>query len=207
MTAKIELKDKEFKKITSVPSGFAQSVDSTNDEVYIGANNGIYKYDPKKDTAELYAANGTNIWILYFHDDLYYSDFPLQFLYVVKNGESVRFKDLEDTKVDMFVIDKDDDIFYSNDTGLYGQKKGTKDAKLYKVFDISSARGLTIDKNGIVHACMKDGVYVVNKIAKRFDKILELDDGFGVAFDRNNNMVYSDANSVYILKPDKNLTC
>lgn len=206
-TANVDLKDKELKNITSVRNGFAQAIDSTNNEVYIGGDEGIYKYDPKKDTAELYAANDTNIWMLYFHDDLYYAGFPSQILYVIKNGESVRFKDLEDTKVDMFVIDKDDDMFYSNTTGIYGQKKGTKDAELYKIFDDTAARALTVDKNGIVHACMVDGVYVANKNEKKFDKILDLDEGFGVAFDRNNNIIYSDSTTVYILKPNENLTC
>ncbi|XP_026317941.1 ommochrome-binding protein-like [Hyposmocoma kahamanoa] len=204
--ASIDLKDKEFKNITCVPNGFAQAVDSTNNEVYIGGD-GIYKYDPKKDTAELYAAKDANIWLLYFHDDLYYAEYPSQFLYVVHNSGAVRAKDLEDTKVDMFVIDNDNDIFYSNDTGIYCQKKGTKDAQLYKEFDDASARGLTTDKNGKVHACMVDGIYVVNKDAKRFDKIVEIDDAFGVAFDRNNNIVYSDAIGVYMLKPNENLTC
>lgn len=206
-TASIDLKDKEFNNITSVPNGFAQAVDSTNNEIYIGNNNGIYKYDPKKDTAELYAANNTNIWFLYFHDNLYYAEFSSQFLYVVQNDEVVRVKDLEDTKVDMFIIDKDDHIFFTNYTGMYGQKKGTKDAELYMQFDDFTARGLTTDKNGIVYACMIDGVYVVNKDAKRFDKILEINDAYGIAFDRNNNLVYSDASGVYLLKPNENLTC
>lgn len=204
--AKLDLSDKEFHNITSVPNGFAQSVDKTNNEIYIGAYDGVYKYDPKKDTAERYADVDADIWSLYYKDHLYYTEFPSQFLYMVINGASTRVKDLEDTKVDVFVIDNDDVMFYSNDTGLYGQKKGTKDAELYHDFDFYTARGMTIDKNGLVHFCMHDGIFVVNKDAKKFDKIVDMD-VFGIAFDRNNNIIYSDANSIYRLKPNHRLTC
>lgn len=206
-SAKIDLNDNDLKNITSVPNGFATTIDSTNNLIYIGGSDGIYKYDPKKDTSERYAAYDTNIWSLYYKNDLYYAEFPSQFLYVVKNGESIRVKDLENTKVDMFVIDEEDNIFYSNNSGIYSQKRGTKDAELYKEFGVLSARGLTTDKNGLVYACMDDGVYVVNKVAKRFDKTVDLEDAFGVAFDGDNNLVYSDANGVYRLKPNEKLYC
>lgn len=208
ISAKIDLETKEFKNISSVPNGFAQAVDNTNNIIYIGGDNGIYKYDPATDTADLYAANNSNIWLLHFHGDLYYAAaHPEEIVHVVKNGESFKVKGLDHMKIDMFAIDKDDDLFYSNETGLYGQRKGAKDADLYKLYDDASTRGLTTDKNGVVHSCMVDGIYVVNKDAKRLDKIIEMNDIFGIAFDRDNNLIYSDENNVYLLKPNANLTC
>lgn len=64
---------------------------------------------------------------------------------------------------------------------------------------------LTTDNSGIMYACVFVGIYVVNKHVQRFDKIGNTDDPFGITCDRNNNLiynVYSDVNSVYILKPN-----
>lgn len=207
-TAKVNLNNKEFKNIDSVPNGFAQAIDSTNNEVYIGSEHGIYKYDPETDTAELYAANNSNIWSLYYHNnELYYTITPEQSLHVVRNGESTKVKGIEQRKVDFIVFDKDDDVFYSNNDGIYGQKKGTEEAELFKTFDDASLRGLTTDKNGVVYASMFDGIYVVNKGSTKFTKIVELHEAYGVAFDNNNNVIYSDEHGVYLLKPNDKLTC
>lgn len=207
ITTKVDLNNKKFKDITGVPNGHATAFDSQSNEVYIGGTNGIYKYDPKTDIVEPYVAAGKFIWSVYFHDYLYYTVFPAEFLHVVKNGEDVTATDLEGTKVDYFVVDKDNDIFYSNTTGVYGRKKGANDAELYKQLDETNSKYLTTDKNGIVHICLYDGLYVVNKDTKRFDKILEIENLNSVAFDMENNIIYSDAHNIYILKPNKNLSC
>lgn len=206
-SAKVNLNNKEFKNINSVPNGFAQTIDTTKNEVYIGGDHGIYKYNPEADTAEQYAAKDTNIWSLYFHNNLYYTTTPEQSLYVVKNGESAKATGIEHPKVDFIVFDKDDDVFYSNNDGIYGQKKGTETAELFKTFDDASLRGLTTDKNGVVYASMFDGIYVVNKGSTKFTKIVELDDAYSVAFDNDNNLIYSNDNGVYLLKPNGKLTC
>lgn len=206
-TAYINLNTKEFSDIAGVNNGFAQTVDQNNHEVYIGGSDGLYKYNINTKSTELFGAKDTNIWSIYFKDLLYYTGFPSQFLYTYVNGESQRYKNLEDTKVDQFVIDNDDVIFFTNATGLFSQEKDTKDAVLYQEYPIDGPRGLTTDLNGDVYVCMFDGIYKVNKDETLLKKLLDIDDAFGMAFDNENNIIYSDATKLIRLKPNKEKAC
>lgn len=204
-TARLNLNTKEFRNIQGVTNGFAQAVDQGTHEIYIGGSDGIYKYDYVKNKAEIIAERGSNIWTLYFKDVLYYSLFPHQFLYVLEDGQPRRFRDLEDTKIDHFVIDNENYIFFSNNTGLYSQKKGTKDAVLYKESPV--LRALTTDINGNVYACLSDGIYAVRKATTSMERIYDLVDGFGLAFDNDNNFVYGDGSRVIRLKAIRHKNC
>lgn len=204
-SARLNLNTKEFSNIEGITNGFAHTVDQETHDIYIGGSDGIYKYDYGNNKAELIAGKGIDIWRVYFNGVLYYSEFPNQFLYMLVDGESRRFPDLEDTKVYDFVIDKDDDIFFTNATGLFSQKKGTKNATLYVENPVM--RSLTTDKEGNVYACLQDGIYVANKAATSMDKIIEIDDGFGLTFDNDNNIVYSDAKRLIRLKLNRHKKC
>ncbi|XP_061725179.1 ommochrome-binding protein-like [Cydia pomonella] len=201
-SAKLNLNTKEFSDIDGVPNGFAQAVDESTHEVYIGGSDGIYKYKPNANKADFFGANGTDIWTIYYKDVLYFSIFPSQFLYTFDNGEITRFKDLEDTLVDSFLIDDENTLFFSNSSGLYSQKKGTKDAINISGEDIR-IRGLTKNKDGDVYVCVQDGIYSVNKTHHYLGKYVDIDDAFGVAFDNQNNLVYADATNVVRLTPCK----
>ncbi|XP_047032672.1 ommochrome-binding protein-like [Helicoverpa zea] len=204
-SARLNLNTKEFHNIEDISNGFAQTVDQVTHDVYIGGSDGIYKYNFGENKAELIGEKGSNIWSLYFKDVLYYSVFPAQFLYILEDGQGRRFVDLEDTKVDQFVIDNQDDIFFSNATGLFSQKKGTKDAVLY--LESPVLRSLTTDKNGNAYACLQDGIYTIKKSSTSLEKVLEVDDAFGLAFDVDNNIVYSDATRLVRLKVNKHKKC
>ncbi|KAJ8711177.1 hypothetical protein PYW07_008419 [Mythimna separata] len=204
-SARLNLNTKEFNNIEGVTNGFAQTVDQATHEIYIGGSDGIYKYDYGQNKAELIGERGSNIWTLYFKDVLYYSLFPHQFLYVMEDGQSKRFVDLEDTKVDHFIIDNEDDIFFSNYTGLFSQKKGTKNAVLYAESPV--LRSLATDKFGNAYACLQDGIYAVEKTTTSLKKVVEVNDAFGLAFDNDNNIVYSDASRIIRLKIYKDKTC
>ncbi|XP_059062740.1 ommochrome-binding protein-like [Achroia grisella] len=206
-SARLDLNTKQYGTIDDVTNGFAQTVDQKTHEVYIGGNDGIYKYDPASNKAEFIAERGTNIWTLYYKDVLYFSVFPSQFLYTLSNGESSRFSDLQDTKVDHFIIDNDNIMFFTNATGLYSQEKGTNNAILYEGLPENGARGITTDVDGNVHVCYQEGIFKVNKETSSLEKLVGLDDSFGVAFDSDNNIIYADATRVVRLKPNKNKTC
>lgn len=202
-TAYINLNNTEFADIQGIKNGFAQTVDQEGHNVYIGGSDGIHKYNYKTKQSEAIGERDIDIWNMFYKDVLYYSVFPTQFLYTLINGEAVRFKDLEDTKVDQFIIDNDDIMYYTNGTGLYSQKKGTKDAKLYAEFPNDGIRGLSIDSDGNVYVCLKDGVYSVDKSNEKINKLIGIDDAFGLAFDNRNNIIYSDATKVIRLNKDK----
>ncbi|XP_075983994.1 ommochrome-binding protein-like [Anticarsia gemmatalis] len=204
-SARLNLNTKDFANIDNVQNGFAQTVDQETHEIYIGGGDGIYKYDYGTNKAELFGERGTDIWTIYFKDVLYYSVFPTQFLYTLVDGESRRFADLEDTKVEHFVIDNEDNIFFTNATGLYSQKKGTKNSILYQEKPV--LRALTTDINGNVYVCLQDGIYAVNKATTSLEKIYAIDDAFGLAFDNDNNIVYSDATKLVRLKMNRHKKC
>ncbi|KPJ14850.1 Ommochrome-binding protein [Papilio machaon] len=208
-SVKINLYTKEYSEIEGIENGFVQTVDQINHIPYIGSSKGIYKYDYTKNKAIPFIAFDSDIWEIYYRNNvLYYSDFPAQFLYTITNGERIRFKDLDEMKIIHFLIDDNNVMFYTNATGLYSQPKDSKDAYLYKELENGDkVRGLTIDIKGHVYACFEDGIYKINTGTGLLEHILEIDDAFGVAFDNNNNIVYSDATSVYHLKPNKDKNC
>ncbi|XP_034841130.1 ommochrome-binding protein-like [Maniola hyperantus] len=205
-TAYVNLNTKEYADLQGISNGFAQTVDQKNHEIYIGGSDGLYKYNHITKTGERIGAKDNDIWIIYFKDILYYSTFPDQFLYTFINGESSRFKDLENTKVDQFVIDNEDIMFFTNGTGLFGQKKGTQAAVLYKASS-EGIRGLTTDINGNVFVCTVNGIFKIDKSTVSVEKVVDIDDAFGLAFDNENNIVYSDATNLVRLKPNKSKTC
>lgn len=208
-TVKINLLTKEYYEIEGVENGFAQTVDQENNVPYIGSSKGIYKFDYSTNKANAFGAFDSDIWEIYYAKNvLYYSDFPKQFLYTLDNGKITRFKDLEKMKIIHFVVDDDNIMFYSNATGLYSQPKDTNDAYLYeKLENGDKVRGLTIDRKGYTYACFDDGIYKMNKATGVLEKVVDIYDAFGVAFDANNNIVYSDATSVVHLKPNPNKNC
>lgn len=193
----INLNTNEFGNIEDIPNGFAQAVDQKNHIVYLGGSDGIYKYNEKTKKSEFYAGKNFNIWNLYFNDVLYCINFPTQFLFTVTEDEVKRFKYLEDTKVDQFVIDSDEIMFFTNESGLFGQNK-TNPAEKYA--DMNSIRALTTDINGNPYCVYKDGIYVINKKDKELNKIADIEDTFGLAFDNDNNIIYADANTLVRLK-------
>lgn len=204
-SARFDLDTKEFKDINDVPNGFTQAVDQTTHTAYIGGSDGIYKYDHKNHKSEIYVAKEKDIWRIFAKDVLYFSEFPNQFMYTYVDGNIARFKDLEDTKIDQFAIDNDDVMFYTNDTGFYSQKKGGKDAVLYS--DKLNVRAITVDTYGKVYMCSIDTIFKVNKESKSLEKLMDIDDCFGLAFDSNNNLIYSDDASVVRLKINKDKSC
>lgn len=206
-TGFINLNTKEFDDLEGVENGFTQTIDQNKHQVYIGTNDGIYRYEHAKKAAEFYALSGTDIWHIYYKDVIYYSIFPNQFFYTYINGDVVKFKDLQDTKVDQFVIDNEDVMFFTNATGLYGQRKGTDAAKLYNEYATDGVRALTTDINGNVFFCRFDGIYTVDKAMASVNKIVDLNDVYSLAFDNVNNIIYSDESKIVRLKPKKDKAC
>lgn len=205
-TAKVDLDDNVFTDL-KILNGFAQTVDQHTHDVYIGSDDGIYKYNNKKNEAEFLGLSGSDIWSIYYNDVLYFSEFPSQFLYTFIDGEVVRFKDLEDTKVDHFIIDNENVIFFTNASGLYSQPKGTKDAVFVEEFGYYGPRGMSKDGKGDIYLCMRNGIFKIDKVEANLNKIADIDDCFGIAFDRDNNIIYADSSNIFRLKSTGNKSC
>lgn len=216
--AKLDINTKEVKRLDGVGFGFSEAVDQKTHNVYFSVDHAISKYDPNTDKVESLGQiergeqHDLNAWSLFFKDTLYYTTFASGRVFTFADGKSTRFEDMKDTTADTFIIDNEDDMFYTNKTGLYSQKKGTKDAVLYREFskhDDDVGKGLTMDVNGKVYVCLDSGIFAVNKATKELEKLIDFDEyeGYGIAFDRDNNMIYGASNNLYRLKPNKDKTC
>ncbi|KAJ0170615.1 hypothetical protein K1T71_013986 [Dendrolimus kikuchii] len=200
--ARLNLDTKEFKNIEGITNGYAQAVDRNSLDVYIGSSDGLYKYDAVDDNVTFIGAEGANILRVYYKDVLYYLLLQSRSVYTFENGVSKKFPDLDNTKVNHFIIDNEF-IYFTNNTGLYSQKRGTKDAVWFNFPEVNEGdeRGLAVDSKGVVHICMQDGVYVLKQDSWTVEKIVHIDGSQGLAFDKNDNIVYSDATQLVRLLP------
>ncbi|XP_075983812.1 ommochrome-binding protein-like [Anticarsia gemmatalis] len=206
-SARINLNTKEFINIT-IRNGFAQTVDQETHEIYIGGSEGIYKYDHNTSKAEYFGEIGTNIFMLYFKDILYFTEYPSQYVYTLVNGTTEKFRELRNMKVYHFLIDKENNIFYKNDAGFFSKPltfRGFDEVTTYKTN--VKLRALTMDLNGTVYACLSDGVYLVDKLSATLEHIVEVNDCFGLVFDVDDNLIYSDHNTIVRLKLNNETQC
>lgn len=202
-SVKIDLNTKQLTYINDVKNGFSHCV-SANGDVFIGGRDGIYKYDKVNNIAKIYTAKGVNVWTVFCKDDLYYSDSTN--VYKVVDGKPSKF--IEASKVKFLTIDNDDNIFYGNVSGLFRKKKDSKDIVFYKDTNAITLDGLATDLNGVVYVAATDGIYVVNKLKNDLKIYFKTtNDIFGVTFDVENNMIYSDELAVYKLRPTKYDEC
>ncbi|KAM3968733.1 ommochrome-binding protein-like [Aphomia sociella] len=207
-SARLDLNTTEFNIIKNVSGGFAQTVDEKTQDVYIGGDNGLYKYDASTNEVKFIGVNNTSIWSIYYNDVLYFSAYPSKHLYTFSNGESSKVPGFEDIEVEYIVIDNDSVIFYSNETGLYSKKKGTQTSVQYKgVPEEDKPKALIFDVNGNLYICYPGGIYSVNKENSKIEKYVALDDLYGAVFDSNNNIVYSDTSSIIRLTSNKDKSC
>ncbi|XP_073965614.1 ommochrome-binding protein-like [Choristoneura fumiferana] len=172
-SAKINLNTNVFEDIEGVRNGFVQTVDVNSNDVFIGGSDGVYKYDKLTKIAELYGANGTVIWKLFSKDVVYFSEYPSQFLYKIVDGVVYRLRDLEETKAKNFVIDDYDYLYFTNNSGLFRQKKDTKDAVYYEGTKDMYISGLSISNLGDVHASTDNGHVVGMDEARVPKRLLE----------------------------------
>ncbi|XP_026753391.2 ommochrome-binding protein-like [Galleria mellonella] len=204
-SARLDLNTKQFNTIDDVVGGYAHAADQKTGDVYIGCDDGLYKYDPITNKTEFIGEKGGNILSIFYKDVLYYTKLgTLRFLHTFTNGEASRCLELQDLEVENFCIDNEDMMFFVNDNGIYGQKKGTYHATLYEGLPDDYAECLTADVNGVVHVCYRGkGIFKINKETACIEKVADLGKDFGATatFDKDNNIVYADATRVIRLVP------
>ncbi|XP_013134072.1 PREDICTED: ommochrome-binding protein-like [Papilio polytes] len=200
-TAKINLKDGKFTNL-EVNNGFSLDVDQKNHVIYVGGYKGIYKYNERNNKAQL-IVRGINTWNVFYKNVLYYIEFVSQTLFTYSNGKSKPVEELEGIKVYFFVMDDEDYMVYSNGTGVFGKKKGEQEVLYKDVKSVDEIREITLDRNGRVFVLAADGIYRVNKVTESIVKVAEIQDVYGMAFDIDNNLIFSKENSLLRLVPNK----
>ncbi|XP_059054482.1 ommochrome-binding protein-like isoform X2 [Achroia grisella] len=203
-SAKIDLNTKQFTITDVIKEGYAHAIDQKTGQVYVGSDDGIYKYDPITKNTELIGAKGCNILSIYYKDLLYFTKLDkLRFLHTITDGETSRYDELQDLEVENFLIDNEDVMFFVNENGLYSQKKGTCNATLYEGIPDCTPESLAIDMNGVVHVCYRESIFKVNKETASIELLVDLGRDFlaTAAFDKNNNIVYAEGTRVVRLVP------
>ncbi|XP_041985451.1 ommochrome-binding protein-like [Aricia agestis] len=185
--------------VLEVPGGYAIAYDKGNDDIYFGGHDGIYKYNYMLEQAEFFGEDKKSIWGMCIGTNFYYIQYPKQQLYVYRDDKFVPVAEAIGIEVDNFLVSKRSDIYYSNKTATFKVDAKTRDTVILS--DEVKVRQIADDNNGDVYFCGTGGIYTEYKPNYNFNKIVDIEDVFGLTFDDNNNIIYSDDKAIYRLVP------
>lgn len=197
-SAYLNLKNNEYGIITGIPGGFANSVDNRKHKVYLGGNNGIYSFDFDTKRAFYISDSDKNIWQLFYKNKLYFTEYPNEKAYYYENGVSKKVPELEETRAMLLAVDNNENIFFSNSSGLYCYKSDK--SKIISVGEYN-VNGFTSDINGNLFFSTPEGLYSIN--GQEIKLLANIDNVYGLAIEGDNSIIYADMNSIVRLKPTK----
>lgn len=187
--------------IPAVKNGFATALNHADDIIYLGGSEGIYVQNlTARGSAETHLLIPKHdIWDLFFKEHLYFIAFPSRRLYKVHSQNETEIQKHIHEKLYHFVIDGDGDTFISNKSGLYMIKNDTnhrihiKGAKVFRAFEVN--------RKGVAYFCGQNEVYVADKEKHSLVEIATIKNIFGLTFDEDDNMIYSDPHQIIRLLP------
>lgn len=182
-----------------IPNGFATAIDHKDNVVYLGGSDGVYKHIAKTNTTEK-ILDKFDIWALFFKHHLYFIKYPNLRLHKYTGDNNSEVVEHIHEKVYQFAIDGEDDIFITNKTGLYMIKNGTDDRKHYK--GVTIFRAIAVNKKGEAFFCGQNEIYTANKHNHTLEKVLEVPNIFGLTFDEEDRIIYSDPHQIIKLIPE-----
>ncbi|CAG9794668.1 unnamed protein product [Diatraea saccharalis] len=195
----INLATKEQHIIAGIRGGCAVAIDQANDDIYLGGSDGIYKYNMLTKLADYYKEKGKNIWSLYYNRNLFYVSYPEQKLHIEIDGKFMAVKEFGNFEVDLFHVTGNNEIYvFANRTGLY-----TYDSNTFTVHILSeflSVRQITEDNEGTIYICTNIGIFTYIYKSRDLIQIVDLKNVYGLAFDKDNQFVFSDEKNVVLLK-------
>lgn len=192
-----DMKKKEYHRVQNIPGGYAIAYDQGNDDIYFGGHDGIYKYNFLTKSAEFFSEKGKSIWGLFIRKNFYYIEYPIQKLYVYVDENFVRVAEAVNIEVDNFFVSQPNDIYFANKTALYKIERDTK--RIIILSDNLTIRQIVEDTFGDIYFC-GNGIYVENKPFDNVKRVAQVD-AFGMIFDGNEDVIYSDGNAIYRLVP------
>lgn len=192
---------KTCSNVKGVPGGYAIAYDAGNDDMYLGGHDGIYKYNFLTKSADFFAEEGKSIWGLFVKRNFYYIEYPTQKLRVYQDDEFLPVAEAVNIEIDHFFISKQMDVYFSNRTALYKVEKPKKEAIVLS--DEIVVRQIVEDSYGDTYFCASDGIYIEEKPYHRIKKVAHIVQAFGLTFDEHDQIVYSDENSIYRLRPSQ----
>ncbi|XP_032520626.2 ommochrome-binding protein-like [Danaus plexippus] len=107
---------------------------------------------------------------------------------------------VEEYGVHHCAVDGNDNLIVANPSGLFCLPKGSKSPERIGNH-VGNIRGITTDAKGEPYLIAQDGIYSIDCINNQIKNIFSLDNGYGLAFDKNNMIVYGDERCVAKLIP------
>lgn len=190
------------KPVTAVKNGFATALNHKEEIIYLGGSEGIYVRnltEPAESAKTHLLIPNHDIWDIFYKHSLYFIAFPSRRLYKVHSHLETEKVEHIHEKLYQFVIDGDGDTFISNKTGLYMIRKDShhrihmKGATVFRAFEVN--------RKGVAYFCGQNEVYVADKEKHSLVEIATIKNIFGLTFDEDDNMIYSDPHQIVKLLP------
>lgn len=187
--------------IPSIRNGFASAVDPAG-SVYLGGSDGIYRFNYRtRDVDSPRILEDIDILDLYFNKYLYFVETGTQSVFKWKNERKFMVRKMEGFGPLYFAVHDNEDIFFVNPSGVYLYRKGSTSPYTFGGGRNGHFRGLAVDIYGAPYLIAQDGIYSIDMLQRHIMKMLHIDNAYGLAFDRDNNIIYSDERSVGKLIP------
>ncbi|XP_061711109.1 ommochrome-binding protein-like [Cydia pomonella] len=199
-SAYLNLATNEYNIIPGILGGFSAAVDNNKHKVYLGGRNGIYEYDYETKRATHVNPNGYSIWQLFFKDKLYYTAYPQERVYTFEGGKSLIVPELKRTSAQLVALDNNYNMYFSNSSGLFCLNKSDKNIIQLGEYTINS---FTADVNGNIYFSTPSAFYNIDNNQK-VNKLVDLDDVFGLVVDGKNNFIYGTGDKIIRLSPTQN---
>lgn len=211
LAARMNLDTNDLETIGGVKGVWLVRVDAKTNKVYIQGEDGIYKYDKDTNKSELYVANNYNTAFIthlaFVKDDIvYFWAIPPWTMYKVVNGEISKVKELETITATSLFIDDYDNMFFQNMSGIFRQKIGSQEAVYYKDSQGVSFYNFAANKAGDVYFHTIAGIYTLSKDTNEMVEVLNVTAN-GFTFDGDDNIIYSETEKLYRLKPINDSNC
>lgn len=210
--ARLNLDTNELVTIDEVKYVGTVAVDVKTNEVYLSIGREIYKYNKNNNKVEFVdffkSRKASFAKIVFAKDDVVYvSAVPYSKVYKVVDYDNSKFKELESTRATNLVIDDSNNIFFTNNTGLYRKNVGSQETVYYKDTNDFTFSGLTINNAGDIYAfSASSGIYAVSKDTNEIIKVCNVN-ARGLTFDADDNMIYSESEEIYRLKRNNDPYC
>lgn len=195
-----DISNKDYQTIAGIKGGCAIAIDQDNNEVYLGGSDGIFKYNMLTKIADVYKEKGTNIWSLFHKRNLFFISYPNQKLYIEIDDKFSMVKEFEGFEVDHFYVTNRNEIYFANKTGLF--KFDNAKMKPDLINELLTVRQLAEDNEEKLYICTNFGIFADVRL-EGLKKVWDMRNIYGIAFDKDNHLIYSTENSIISLKFSK----
>ncbi|KOB54879.1 Diapause-associated protein [Operophtera brumata] len=180
--AALNLKTKENYIITGMRGAFSTSVDPKSHRIYIAGMDGIYEFDNQEKIIRNLGLTNLNIWQVFAKDGvIYYTTYPAEKAFVYKNLQLTKVAGIGDTRALLLGLDKKDNIFFSNSSGVFFHPK---DGNLTILVGEYTVNAFTTDANEKLHFSTPAGIFsteVESTGNVKIKKVAEINNIYGMA--------------------------